>query len=66
MTNKLYKENILYNVAKTTNKIKLKIYEGELYGNIGTLSETAAPVEGAYSPSLDFSDERNSQYVPLI
>lgn len=66
MTNKLYKENILYNIAKTTNNIKLKIYEGEVYGNIGNLPETVSAAEEEYSPSLDFSDGRNSQYIPII
>jgi hypothetical protein len=66
MNSKLEKENFIFSVAKTTNKVKLKIYEGEVYGNVGNLLETAPEAATTYSPSLDFSNSNNSQYIPII
>lgn len=36
-----------------------------IYESLGTLIDWSAAIAG-YEPSLDFSDERNSQYIALI
>lgn len=58
MENKIKKENLLVNFAKTKNKVKLQIYGGIVTGNI---------IETAPEPiGLDFSYASNSQYIPVI
>ena len=52
----------LYNTIKTSNRIKLRMHEGILTGNI--IEEK--PKETCLYNSLDFSCQENSQYIPAV
>lgn len=62
MTNesKLNKNNCLNNTLVAENKIKLKISQGIIYGNI------LPPPEQCESYALVFNCDNNSQYIPII
>lgn len=59
--NKLNKNNCLNNTLLVENKIKLKIYKGDIYGNIIETTPVQCELEG-----FVFTCEENSQYIPLI
>lgn len=40
-------------------------FMGLAFGKMGTLPKVGG-ISGSFSPSLDFSDARNSQYIALI
>lgn len=62
-TIKLEKENFITSTAKSSFAVQVSLFNSQIKGNIFTV-EILPP--SAYEPSLDFSIEENSQYLPLI
>lgn len=60
MIKKFDKDDILHNVLIANPKVSFRIFAGNVYSNTTIIQETP------YEPKLDFSDERNSMYVPVI
>jgi hypothetical protein len=63
MFKKFDKDDILHNVLIANPKVSVRIFNGNLYNNF-TLVATE-PTSETYEPRLDFSDGRNSMYIPL-
>lgn len=66
MTNKNIhiQNNTLRNVIKSSNKIKLNIYQGAINGNI--IKEEIKLFTECEQNAFDFQCEINSQYIPLV
>ena len=62
MIKKFDKDDILHNVLIANPKVSFRIFAGSVYSNSTVIEGLEAP----YEPKLDFSDERNSMYVPVV
>jgi hypothetical protein len=62
---KIAQQNASYSTTKNLNQIRINKYKGVVNGNI--LPETPIPpVVTPFDYSLDFSEENNSLYLPVI
>jgi hypothetical protein len=67
MYKKFEKDDIIHNVLITNPKITFKIFRGNIYSNLDIVAKSQEVVTpGTYEAKLDFSDDNNSQYIPLI
>lgn len=62
MIKKFDKDDILHNVLIANPKVSFRIFAGNVYSNSTVIDD----LEATYEPKLDFSDERNSMYVPVV
>lgn len=64
MYKKFEKDDLIYNVLIANPKVKFTIFKGNIYDKFSVSAQSEAPTEIVYA--LDFSQEENSMYIPLV